>query len=133
MAFALDRSTFTAWLDAYKAAWETRDPSAVEALFTDDATYRENPFEEPFQGATGVGDYWARVTAGQRDITFTYELFAVEGDTGYCRWHAAFTADPGDAAIDLDGVFRCVFAEAGKVRTFEEWWHIKVVPASEAA
>ena len=34
----IDKSTFAAWLDGYKAAWETRDPQRAAALFSDDAT-----------------------------------------------------------------------------------------------
>ena len=42
------------WLDDYRKAWETRDADAAAALFTEDATYREQPYEEPYRGREGV-------------------------------------------------------------------------------
>ena len=35
------------WLTEYARAWEERDPAAVVPLFTEDATYRSQPFREP--------------------------------------------------------------------------------------
>lgn len=67
------------WLEGYRAAWEERDPDAAAALFTDDASYREQPYHEPFLGKAGVRDYWASVTATQADVKFRYGTPVVEG------------------------------------------------------
>ena len=32
------------WLDAYVAAWASYDEAEIRALFTDDCTYRYDPF-----------------------------------------------------------------------------------------
>lgn len=129
MTYALTATAFTAWLEGYKAAWENRDPAAAGALFTADAAYHETPFDPPLQGQAGVSEYWAKVTAGQADVVFTYDGIACSGDEGLCHWHAAFTGVPGGEAIDLDGMFRCRFANDGQVDRLQEWWHIRVVPA----
>lgn len=126
----LDAAAFAAWLDGYKAAWEGRDAAAAGALFAEDATYRETPYDEPFAGRTAIEAYWAKVTSGQQDIAFTYEVIACTGDEGVAHWHCTFTAAPGGETIDLDGIFRCGFADSGRVRRFEEWWHIRVTPAN---
>ena len=126
----LDAAAFAAWLGGYKAAWEGRDAAAAGALFAKDATYRETPYDEPFAGRTAIEAYWAKVTSGQQDIAFTYEVIACTGDEGVAHWHCTFTAAPGGETIDLDGIFRCGFADSGRVRRFEEWWHIRVTPAN---
>lgn len=126
---AIDNAGFADWLDRYKAAWEGRDAAAAGALFAEDATYRETPYDEPFSGRAAIEAYWAKVTSGQQDIAFTYEVIACAGDEGVAQWHCTFTATPGGETIDLDGVFRCGFATDGLVRRFEEWWHIRVTPA----
>jgi ketosteroid isomerase-like protein len=133
MSYRVDRAAFEVWLEAYKAAWETRDSARAAALFTEDAIYRETPFDPPLRGRAAIADYWTRVTGGQRDIRFTWEIFGCEGAVGLCRWHAAFTGIPGGESIDLDGVFRCTFAGDRLVSVFEEWWHIKVEPAAAAS
>ena len=128
MSFELDRDWFNQWLEGYKQAWERRDPAAAAALFTEDASYSETPFDPPMQGQEAISAYWSNAVSGQRDVRFTYEVLACAGDTGLCRWHAAFTSHPGGDGIDLDGIFRCRFADRGQVSRFEEWWHVKVSP-----
>ena len=61
-------ASFAAWLERYKEAWEERDPQRVGAIFSADASYHEMPFDAPMQGRAAIEAYWARVTAGQRDI-----------------------------------------------------------------
>ena len=40
-----------AWLEAYGRAWETNNSAGFVALFIDNATYIENPFDDPLVGA----------------------------------------------------------------------------------
>jgi len=129
MTDPLDESIFAAWLDRYKAAWEQRDPAAAAALFTEQATYRETPYDAPFEGQGAIRNYWTKAVAGQRDVRFSYDILACCGDRGLCHWHATFAAEPAGDTIDLDGIFHCRFAGDGRVATFEEWWHLKVTPA----
>lgn len=129
MGFELDKTAFAAWLDAYKAAWEARDPARAASLFTADAVYHEMPFDAPIEGEAGITAYWAKAVAGQDKVRFTYEILAVTGDEGICHWHCAFTGVPGGAAIDLDGIFRCRFHDASRVAHFREWWHVRIEPA----
>jgi ketosteroid isomerase-like protein len=58
------------WIEEYRLAWENMDADAAAALFTPDATYRDNIFEDPHRGQEGVrgddevrrgGDNLARV------------------------------------------------------------------------
>ena len=133
MSFDLDEAGFAAWLDRYKAAWEERDPAAAAALFGEASTYRETPYDSPFEGREAIQGYWTNAVSGQRDIRFTYEVLACAGDRGLCRWHATFIAGEGGDTIDLDGIFHCRFEAEDLVDRFEEWWHLKVRPASSAS
>ena len=113
------------WLAGYKSAWEQRDPAAAGRLFTPDATYRETPFDAPFEGRAAIEDYWRGAVSGQRDVAFSSELLACEGKEAIAHWHVAFRTEPGDQAIELDGIFRLRFAAEDLVDRFEEWWHLK--------
>ena len=130
MSWSLDEAAFAAWLDRYKAAWEQRDPGAAAALFTEDASYRETPYDPPFEGRAEIEAYWAKAVGGQCDVRFSAKILACAADRGLCHWHATFTAIEGGATIDLDGIFHCRFADPNLVATFEEWWHLKVTPAA---
>lgn len=128
-AQALDRDRLEQWLADYGSAWETKDAEAAAALFTADARYYETPYAEPFVGPEGIGEYWAEVTANQRDIEFRSEVLAVDGDVGVARWNAVFAAGPEDARIELDGVFVLEFDGSGLCRELREWWHMREPPA----
>ena len=130
MTYSLDEQAFANWLDRYRQAWEQRDPAAAASLFTEGATYRETPYDPPFEGRAEIEAYWAKAVAGQRDVRFTSEILACSGDRGISRWHATFSAVEGGATIDLDGIFLCRFADETLVGAFEEWWHLKVTPAA---
>ncbi len=109
------------WMDGYKAAWENRDPNAAAALFTEDSSYREEPYAEPFVGRTGVRDYWTRVTATQEDIAFRYGTPVVEDDRAAVEWWV--TMRNGGADVTLAGEFLLRFDEGGLCRELREYWH----------
>ncbi len=111
------------WLERYRRAWESRDPDAAAALFSDAATYYETPFGRPAQGKDGVRAYWSGVTEHQRDVKFSYEVLSTTGDTGIARWWAEFTRVPSGVRTRLDGVFLLEFDRSGSCRSLREWWH----------
>ena len=50
----MNRDTFSAWVNTLVRAWENHDAQAVEQLFTDNATYQENPFDEALRGRAAI-------------------------------------------------------------------------------
>ena len=88
----LTPSALESWLARYEQAWEQRDPAQAAALFTADAPYHETPFDPPKAGRAGIRDYWATVTADQRNVDFESEIVAVNGQTGVARWSARLTS-----------------------------------------
>jgi nuclear transport factor 2 (NTF2) superfamily protein len=129
-ANAQDDATLTpgaveSWLASYEGAWETRDAEAAAVLFSNDAQYHETPFAEPFQGRSGIRDYWARVTADQRDIDFEADLVAVDGRTAVVRWRASFASISSGALVELDGVFLLQFDASDRCTVLREWWHAR--------
>lgn len=125
-AEAISGASVVEWLAAYGQAWETRDADAAAALFTEDATYQENPHEEPFNGRTGIRDYWSKVTADQRDVSFTSDVITTFGRSAVAHWSARFTSASSGATVDLDGVFLLEFDESGLCNNLREWWIVNV-------
>ncbi len=111
------------WLEAYGRAWESRNPEAAAALFTEDARYYETPFGEPAVGRDGVRTYWTAATAKQRDVHFSYEIFLVQEESGVARWWAEYSRHPEGRGAKLDGVFVLQFNGKGLCRELREWWH----------
>jgi len=109
------------WLDDYRSAWVARDPEAAAALFSEDAIYQEQPYEEPYRGREGVREYWTKVTATQSDIRMSYGTPIVDGDRAAVEWWVTLKNDGFE--ITLAGEFYLVFDEQGLVRVLREYWH----------
>ena len=122
-AITVTAGQFADWLRAYQSAWEGRDPAAAARLFTDDARYHWTPLVPPQQGPAEIAAVWAAAVAGQRDIRFTFDVFAVSGAIGMATWRADFTRLPDQFKVRIEGVLSTEFGAPGKCRVFREWWH----------
>jgi hypothetical protein len=108
------------WLERYRRAWIERDADAASRLFTEDAIYREQPFEPPFIGRAGIRDYWARVTASQTSVELRYGQPIVDGRRLAVEWWANLQTAEGP--VTLAGEFLLRFADIGECRELREYW-----------
>jgi ketosteroid isomerase-like protein len=119
---------FTLWLRAYQSAWEGRDSAAAARLFADDARYYWTPLVPPQNGPAEIAAAWEGAVSQQRDVRFTFQVFAVAGPTGFATWRADFTRLPTQFKVRIEGVLSAEFASAGQCRVFREWWHSSEAP-----
>ncbi len=120
----MDHDTFQTWINTLGRAWETRDADAAADLFTEDATYQENPFDEPLRGRDAIRRYWADLPREQDAISVQFEILEVTPTTGVARWMASFVRVPSGKYARLDGVLVASFdAGARRAHAFREWWH----------
>ena len=116
----MDESSVRGWGESYARAWEQADADAVVALFTPDATYRSNIFDEPHSGADGIRAYWERVTSIQSNVHVWMGDPLVDGDRAALEWWTVMKEEeddvtvPGCLLLDFDGD-RCV--------RLNEYWH----------
>jgi SnoaL-like domain len=109
------------WLAAYRQAWIDRDANAAAALFTADATYAEQPYEDAIVGRKGVHDYWSRVTATQSAIEMKFGAPISAGDRCVVEWWTTLAND--GVPITLAGCFLLQFDASGQCRSLREYWH----------
>ena len=58
------------------------DPHRVVMLFSDTATYREAPFDDPMRGRHEIREYWQNNAAdAQENVEFASQVWAVRNDT----------------------------------------------------
>ena len=117
------------WLKAYEQAWEMLDADKAAQLFTEDATYQDDPYKDPHVGRKDIHKYWTAVTADQKDVDFTFEILSVTGSIGIAHWHSEFLQPSSGSTIVLDGIFHLEFSQKGLCQNLKEWWHLKVIPA----
>jgi hypothetical protein len=120
------------WLERYRHAWIERDANAAAALFTEDAIYREQPFEEPFAGLEAIRRYWSTVTRGQTAIELQYGRPVADGPRVAVEWWANLLND--GAPVTLAGEFLLLFDEHWRCRELREYWALterRVNPPSD--
>lgn len=109
------------WLAAYRQAWIDRNADAAAALFTEDATYAEQPYQDAFAGSKGVRDYWSKVTATQSAVEVKFGSPITVGDQTAVEWWT--TLANGGVPITLAGCFILKFDASGRCRSLREYWH----------
>jgi len=118
-------------LEAYKRAWERRDPDLAVELFSAEIEYRDDPFEEPMRGSNAVREYWNEAAATQVHVEFDAERIWVSGRTVLASCHAAYTRRSNAERVRLRGFMTLELDDAGKISRFREWWHRRVVGTDE--
>jgi hypothetical protein len=118
----MDSASLRSWLDGYRRAWELKDPGAAGALFTDDASYQESPYDKPMRGRAAIVEYWSHVPRTQDNIHFNYEIIAVTDKVAVAHWAASFTRIPSNTKVKLDGIFLLSFNESNHCKSLSEWW-----------
>lgn len=107
------------WVEQYRRAWETNDPSDIAALWTEDAVYYRRPDEEPVRGRSAIVDVWLEVADAPGETSFEYEVLGYGDGVGFVRgWTTYHTQPPGEFSnlwvIRLD--------RGGRAHEFTEWW-----------
>ena len=121
---ALTKEAAAVWLRAYVRAWETYDPDAVAALFSEDATYSYYPFDEPVRGRLAIIASWL----DHKDPAGTYEAnykpVAVDGSLAVAHGRSRYFKDASKAELvrQYDNIFLIEFDDDGRCRSFREWY-----------
>jgi ketosteroid isomerase-like protein len=106
----------TKWMTAYRAAWDSNDPDDIAALFTEEASYYFEPFQEPFRGRDAIVEEWLKRADQPGDTTFTWhpvvetdDVWIVQGVTVY-------------STITYSNLWIIRHDADGRASEFTEWW-----------
>ncbi len=113
--------TVDEWVEAYRVAWETRDPRAAAALFSEESSYRSNIFEEPHVGRDGVAAYWSSVTEAQSNVTVRMGRPFTDGFRVAVEFWTNMNV--ADDPVTLPGCLLLEFDDDGLCRRLREYWH----------
>ena len=111
----------TEWVKSYRKAWETADTDLLLTLFTEDASYRSNPFEEPHVGHDGIRAYWDGVTSQQRDARVSMGKPFVDGDRVAVEWWTRMVSEGEE--VTLPGCLVLRFEADGRCSDLREYWN----------
>src|SRR5438552_16557058 len=81
----MDRTDLERWVQGYERAWSSNDPGDIGALFTDDATYRFHPYDEPLRGREAIVAQWIENKDEPGEYRFRFEVAGIDGDLAFVR------------------------------------------------
>jgi len=116
-------------MEGYGRASRENDPQASARLFSEDARYFENPFDEPILGREAIRAYWERGARTLTNKTSTFEILSVKDNLGIARWQSKFTVIESGKRHALDCMFLVEFDDNNECTEFREWWHLKAMDA----
>jgi ketosteroid isomerase-like protein len=112
------------WAQRYARAWEEADAEAVGALFAENATYRSDPFKEPYAGREEIRRYWREVTSTQADVEVTIGRTMMVGERAVVEWWTQMDSD--GTPVTLPGALLLDFDEAGRCTALREYWNLEI-------
>ena len=116
-----DRAMVSQWLADYEAAWRAPGTEGLAGIFTDDASYRQSPYEEPVVGLDAIKRMWDEERDGPDEVfTLATEILAVDGPTAVVRAEVRYGDPPRQEYRDLWVMRLC---DDGRCNWFEEWPH----------
>jgi|SRR5690554_2650707 len=113
----VSRETVARWVESYRRAWESNEPDDIRALFTDDAQYFTEPWEEPWRGHDQIVDGWLEARDEPGDTTFEWEVVAVDDNTAVVRAITDYIAES-----TYYNVWVIHFGADDRADSFAEWW-----------
>jgi ketosteroid isomerase-like protein len=115
------------WLEELGRGWETHDVDRFAAVFSADAVYSENPFDDPMVGTDAIREYAGLAAQHQRDVSFGFEIVSVS--PAVVRWWASYVKVANGEQTRVDGVFLLEFGDDGRCTSLREWWHADPSPS----
>ena len=103
------------WADVWERGWRDHDAQAIEALYAEDALWRQHPFRDPEPG------YIARVFDEEESARCEFGAPIVDGDRAAVPWSGQTKLTDGGAE-DLVGVSLLRFDAAGLVVEQRDIW-----------
>jgi SnoaL-like domain len=118
----LDRAGVSQWLKRYAQAWESYERSSIAELFSEDASYRYHPYDDPIQGREAIVDSWLEDPDDAGTYQGAYEPIAVDGDIAVAAGTSTYRPKDGSEAKVYENVFVMRFDEGGRCSEFTEWY-----------
>ena len=118
----MDERAVAAWLDGYSHAWGTYDPAEIGALFSEDAVYFFEPFDDPARGRDAIVAAWLEARDEAGTYEGSYRPLLVASDQAVARGSSRYFNTNGSVRAEFENPFLLRFAAGGRCTEFREWY-----------
>ncbi|NEN05511.1 nuclear transport factor 2 family protein [Diaminobutyricibacter tongyongensis] len=105
------------WIDGYRRAWESNDPDDIRALFTEDASYRTEPFADPWVGHLEIVEGWLDAQDEPGAADFEWRALGRDGSLVFVEGVTEYHAGP-----TYSNLWVIRLEPDGRASEFTEWW-----------
>lgn len=118
----MNRERVDKWTRKLGQAWCAKDVDAALALVSKaNIAWQESPFSKTVTSWDEIYRIWKADLAKQRNISFSHNVLALDGETGIIRWHAQYTSVADQGVTVLDGIFQITLDESNLCTKFIMW------------
>lgn len=107
-----------AWVEAYVAAWNSNEPEEIADLFAEEATYKLEPWIEPWRGREQILAGWLEHRDEPGDTEFKWWPRARDGDL----WILEAATHYKSLGKDYCNLWLVRLDAEGRCTEFAEWW-----------
>ncbi len=118
----MDAERLNRWLTDYVAAWRSYDRGAIVGLFSDTASYRYHPADDPIVGVDAIVESWLDEPDAPGSYDASYEPYAIEGDRAVAIGTSTYFDSRGEVRAVYDNCFVLRFDAHGRCSEFVEWY-----------
>ena len=118
----MDEQAVAAWLDGYSRAWKTYDPEQIGELFSEDAVYFDNPFDEPVRGREAIVASWLEDPDEEGTYEGRYRPVLVAGDQAVANGYSRYFDGDGGVVKEFDNLVLLRFDADGRCVEYREWY-----------
>jgi ketosteroid isomerase-like protein len=117
---SLDRTSASAFVDAYGRTWESWDVPGFVDLFSEDVVYVAHAMQETVVGRSALARYLEKEAAEQGEVSVRMGKPVVEGDRVAAEFWVAATS--GGVAATIAGCLVARLGPDGRCVSFREYW-----------
>ena len=109
-------------VETFGEGWARQDSKQLLSVFTEDAVFREGPFDKPLTGIEAIRGYWGDLSYHQSEGTFTAGEIFVVGPWFSVEFKCVFRRRRTGEWVDVRGALFCE-TEDGKISEMRMYWH----------
>jgi uncharacterized protein (TIGR02246 family) len=121
----MNKDQVAEWLQRYVAAWKTYESSEIADLFSEDATYRYHPYDDPIQGRGAIVESWTAEPDTPGTYEGEYQPIAVDEDVAVAVGQSTYIRADGSVEKIYDNCFVMRFDGEGRCMDFTEWFMLR--------